>query len=492
MTIRTPILIVGTGFAGICAGYKLTKSGRDDFIIIDRAGDIGGVWRDNTYPGIECDVPSHFYSFSFRPNPNWTKVFPPGAEILAYLKECANEVDLYSKIHFNTDMEDARWDDKRGVWVVKTSKETYETPLLIAAAGHLADPTFPEVDGLESFPGHKFHSAAWDHSVDLKGKRIGVVGTGASAIQIVPEMQQIASHLVVFQRSAAYMNMRPDRVFTDAEKRLFQRDPESIREIRAHIFWFGENQFSQRRLVPQYYDAAKQVALDHMKSQVSDPELREKLTPKYELGCKRRLSSSRFYPAVSADNVTLEPSALTRVDGSMVYGESGEGYELDALVFATGFEAKRPPFAERIYNAKGVSLDAHWQDGMQAYDCIAVHGYPNLFVVYGPNTGLGHNSAVYIIESQIDYIMDALDYFEENGITYFDAKADAEEEYARALHETAQGTVWLEGGCRSWYVDERSGRLTVVWPDFAYSFREENATFHPDGYVLKQNESVTS
>ena len=485
MNVSIPILIVGTGFAGLCQGIKLREAGCDDFIIIERAADIGGVWRDNSYPGIECDVPSHFYSFSFRPNPNWTKVFPKGAEILEYLKACATEAHLYPHIHFNTDMLDARWDEAAGHWLVKTSRETYEAKILIAAAGHLADPIFPDVEGLEDFTGIKFHSATWDHSAQLEGKRIGVVGTGASAVQVIPEMQKIASELVVFQRSAAYMNPRPDRIFTEAEKRLLRRDRRAVEAIRADIFWFGESQFAERRLVPQYYQAAKTRSLDYMKSLVSDPELQRKLTPDYELGCKRRLSSNKFYPAVTQDNVEVEDSALVRVEGSTAYGASGKGYDLDVLIFATGFEAKRPPFAELIYDANGVSLDAYWQQGMQAYDCIACAGYPNLFVIYGPNTGLGHNSAVYIIESQAQYIIDALNYMDANGIEYFEARKEAEDQYANDLHEVAQGSVWLEGGCKSWYVDERSGRLTVVWPDFAYSFREENGYFHPEGYDLR-------
>lgn len=489
MTISTPILIVGTGFAGICAGIKLKKAGHNDFIIIERSFDVGGVWRDNSYPGIECDVPSHFYSFSFRPNPNWTKVFPQGAEILAYLKDCVREADLYPHIHFNANMDDARWDEAAGHWVVKTPNDTYHAKVLIAAAGHLADPVYPDVTGLDSFPGHKFHSCAWDHSTDLAGKRIGVVGTGASAIQIVPEMQKLASELVVFQRSAAYMNPRPDRIFTEAEKRLFRRDRSAMETLRADIFWFGESQFAERRLVPQFYDAAKKRSLDYMASLVADESLRDKLTPDYELGCKRRLSSNKFYPAISQDNATLEPSALVRVEGNTAYGASGEGYELDVLIFATGFEAKRPPFAEHIYNADGVSLDAHWQEGMQAYDCIAVNGYPNLLVIYGPNTGLGHNSAVYIIEAQVDYIVETLNYAAANKIERFEAKREAEDAYARNLHQTAQGSVWLQGGCKSWYVDERSGQLTVVWPDFAYAFRGENGTFHPEGYALSSAEN---
>jgi cation diffusion facilitator CzcD-associated flavoprotein CzcO len=484
MIVTTQILVVGAGYAGLGAGIKLRRSGREDFVIIERRADVGGVWYDNTYPGIACDVPSHFYSFSFATKPDWTAVHSPGGEIQIYLRKCAEDAGLIPFIRFNTDMVDCRWDAKAKHWVVKTSNDTYHAKFVLMGAGHLADAHMPEIAGLDTFTGIAFHSAEWDHSVDLTGKRVGVVGSGASAIQIVPEMQKIASKLVVFQRSAPYMNMRNMAKYTEAEKRTFARNPDVLEENRSWIFWFGEGQFSQRRMVPAYLEEARRVALAHMESQVSDPELRKKLTPDYEIGCKRRLSSSAYYPAVSAPNVTVEASALKRVEGSVAYGASGEGYELDALVFATGYEAVRPPFAKRIFGTEGISLDEHWAEGMQALDTIAVHGYPNLFVLYGPNTGLGHNSAVYIIESQVDYVLSALDYFDAHKIETFDAKPDAEERYMEHVHELAEGSVWLDGGCKSWYVDERSGRLTVIWPDFAYSFREENGTFNPAGYAL--------
>jgi cation diffusion facilitator CzcD-associated flavoprotein CzcO len=484
MIVTKQILVIGAGYAGLGMGIKLRRAGREDFVIIERRADVGGVWYDNTYPGIACDVPSHFYSFSFVTKPDWTAVHSPGGEIQSYLRKCAEDEGMIPFIRFNTDMLESRWDAKAKHWVVKTNNDTYHAKYLFTGAGHLADAHMPEIEGLETFPGHKFHSAEWDHSVDLTGKRVGVVGSGASAIQIVPEMQKLASQLVVFQRSAPYMNMRNMAKYTEAEKRTFARNPDVLEQNRAWIFWFGEGQFSQRRMVPAYLEEARRVALAHMESQVSDPELRKKLTPDYEIGCKRRLSSSAYYPAVAADNVIVEASALKRVEGSIAYGASGEGYELDALVFATGYEAVRPPFAKRIFGTEGVSLDEHWAQGMQALDTIAVHGYPNLFVLYGPNTGLGHNSAVYIIEAQVDYVLSALDYFDANKIETFEAKADAEERYMERVHELAEGSVWLDGGCKSWYVDERSGRLTVIWPDFAYSFREENGEFNPAGYAL--------
>lgn len=485
MTTHTKILIIGAGFAGVGMGIRLRRSGREDFIILERADDVGGTWRDNHYPGIACDVPSHLYSYSYLPKADWSRVFSPGGEIWDYIRQCATDEALIPHIHFNTEMLESRWDAAAGQWVVTTSHGTYTADILITGTGHLADSRMPKVDGIETFTGHLFHSAAWDHSVDLQGKRIGVVGTGASAIQIVPEMQKLASELVVFQRSAPYMIPRWDRAFTEGEKRMFARDPSTVEALRSEIFWGGEYNFAQRRNIPRFLQEAKKMALTHLETQVSDPALRAKLTPDYDVGCKRLLISNTYYPAVAAPNATVETSALQRIDGSTCYGASGTAYDLDVLVFATGFEAVRPPFAARVYGTEGISLDAHWDKGMQAYDSIAVNGFPNLFIINGPNTGLGHNSVVYIIEAQVDYILGALDHFEANKVGFFEASRTAEDAYMDRLHDRSQGTVWLAGGCKSWYVDDRSGRLTLIWPDYAHSFRDENGTFHPEGYVLQ-------
>lgn len=492
MNIHTPILIVGAGFAGLGMGIRLKRKGSDEFVIIERASDVGGTWRDNHYPGIACDVPSHLYSFSYLPKADWSRVFSPGGEIQAYMRKCAEDEGLLENIKFDTDMLSSRWDEQARHWVVETSQGTITAKILITGTGHLADGHLPNIEGIESFTGEFFHSADWDHSVDLQSKRIGVVGSGASAIQIVPEMQKLATELTVFQRSAPYMIPRPDRAFSEGEKRLFRRDPVSVEEARSEIFWGGEYNFAQRRNIPKFLQEAKSMALGHLENQVTDEDLRARLTPDYEVGCKRLLISNTFYPAVSAQNSTLEDSALARVDGDTVYGASGKGYKLDVLVFATGFEAVRPPFAERIYGANGISLDAHWDKGMQAFDSIAVNGFPNLFIINGPNTGLGHNSVVYIIEAQVDYILEALDHIKAESVEVIEASRTAEDDYMERLHARSQGTVWLAGGCKSWYVDERSGRLTLIWPDFAHSFRDENGTFHPEGYSVKTTASLNS
>ena len=485
MTTHSKIILIGAGFAGVGMGIQLKRTGRDDFLIIERAEDVGGTWRDNHYPGVACDVPSHLYSFSYLPKPDWTRVFSPGPEIQSYIRDCAAGEGLLEHIHFGTEMLSCRWDEASRLWTVETSKGAYSCNILITGTGHLADSHMPKVAGIETFAGDLFHSAGWNHDVALEGKRIGVVGSGASAIQIVPEMQKLASELVVFQRSAPYMIPRWDRAFTEGEKRMFRRDPSTVEAMRSEIFWAGEYNFAQRRNVPRFLQEAKALALGNLEKNVADPVLRAKLTPDYEVGCKRLLISNAYYPAVSAENCTLEASALARIDGNMVYGASGEGYELDVLVFATGFEAVRPPFAARVFGTEGLSLDAHWDKGMQAYDSIAVNGYPNLFIINGPNTGLGHNSVVYIIEAQVNYILEALDHLEAEQVQVFEATRAAEDAYMDKLQGRAEGTVWLAGGCKSWYVDERAGRLTLIWPDYAHSFRDENGHFHPEGYDMQ-------
>lgn len=483
--IETRTLIIGSGFAGLGMGVQLKRRGDDDFLILERAGDVGGTWRDNTYPGAACDVPSHLYSFSFRPNPDWSRVFSPGPEIQSYLQDTAHEEGLREHLRLNQNMEHARWDETEGRWHVLTPDHEYIAKFLITGTGHLADEAYPNIPGLDSFTGEKFHSARWDHSVPMEGKRIGVIGTGASAIQIVPEMAEIASELVVFQRTPSYIIPRGERAYTEGERRLFRRNPESITALRSELFWGGENTFAQRRAIPQFLEAGKKLALDHLSSQVPDPELRAKLTPDYEPGCKRVLISNTFYPALQSPVTTLESSALASVDGSTVTAASGAEYELDVLVFATGFEATEPPYAKLVHGRGGLNLSTHWEQGMQAYDSVTVAGFPNLFSINGPNTSLGHNSIVYIIESQIDYILGAMDYMTATGAEIIEPTPEAEEAYVRSIQDNAVGTVWLDGGCSSWYVDQRSGRLTLIWPDFGYAFRDANGTFHSEGYELR-------
>ncbi|WP_434291136.1 flavin-containing monooxygenase [Celeribacter sp. SCSIO 80788] len=479
----TTIIIVGAGFAGLGMAMKLKEKGIDDFVILERAEDVGGAWRDNTYPGVACDVPSHLYSFSYMPKPDWSRVYSPGGEIWDYLRDCAQKTGLVPHIHFGAELLKSSWDESTRRWTAETSEGIWRGQYLITATGVLADAHLPNIPGLDGFTGTAFHSSMWDHSVDLKGKRVGIVGSGASAIQIVPEVAKLAGEMIVFQRSAPYIVPRPDRAYSETEKRSFARLPHLMENMREEIFWMGEYMYAQRRAVPTFIAEARNMALGHLADQVPDEDLRAKLTPDYEIGCKRVLIANTYYPAFTQDNVTLETSALASVEGGKAVAASGAEYDVDVLIFATGFEAPEPPVAHRVYGRDHVKLADQWDRGMQAYDSIAVPNFPNMFMLLGPNTGLGHHTMVYIIEAQVDYILGALDHAEAQGFETLEARPEAEAAYLDHIEDVAKGTVWLDGGCKFWYRDPRSDRLTVLWPDFAYAFRDENGTFHPEGYT---------
>ncbi|MDT0463008.1 flavin-containing monooxygenase [Streptomyces gibsoniae] len=477
------VVIIGTGFAGIGMGAQLKRHGRESFVLLERADDVAGTWRDNTYPGAACDVPSHVYSFSFRPNPEWSQFFSPGPEIREYLRDTAREEGLLPHIRFGTEVTDARWDKAARRWTVTTSKGVFTGRYLVTATGHLTDESLPPIKGLDGFTGEAFHSARWKHEAALEGKRIGIVGSGASAIQVVPQLAKKAAELVVFQRSAPYVVPRPDRAYAESEKQLFRRNPEAMADHRTEIFWLLESRYAARRAVPGFLDKSRAEALEHLERQVEDPELRAKLTPDAELGCKRVLISDTYYPALTQDNVTLEASALDHIEGSTAVSADGSEYDLDVLVFCTGFETAQPPYVSLVHDGDGVALSERWAQGMEAFASTTVSGFPNLFILNGPNTGLSHNSIVYVIEAQIDYVLGALEWSRAGGDRVLDVSTEAQEQYVDELQERSKGTVWLGAGCKSWYIDPRSGRLTLIWPDFAHEFRHRNGTFDSTPYT---------
>lgn len=483
---KAKTIIIGTGFAGIGLGTKLKRSGDDDFLILERASDVGGTWRDNNYPGAACDVPSHLYSFSFRPNPNWTRIYAPQGEIHAYIQDTAREEGLLPHIRFDNDVTSATWVENEQSWIVETTGGVYQSSLLVVASGHLSDPKFPDIEGIQNFNGEIFHSAKWNHDAKLEGKRIGVIGTGASAIQVVPEMAKIASKLTVFQRTAPYIIPRPDREYEVAERKRFELFPEEMLNLREDQFWYNEGRFPQRRGVPDFVSTITSLALGHLESQVKDETIRKALTPDYVIGCKRILISNEYYPAFSQENVELSTEGISRVEGNVVYGKDGSEVELDALILTTGFEATDLPISHRIWGSKQKSLADEWSTGGQAFACSTVSDFPNMFIINGPNSGLGAGSVVFIIESQIEYISEAIGFFSENELSAIEVLPQYEEEYAEAMDKRAQGTVWLSGGCQSWYIDERNGRLTTIWPDYMFRFRDLNGRFSPEPYVLSK------
>ncbi|GAA2829022.1 NAD(P)/FAD-dependent oxidoreductase [Nonomuraea rubra] len=378
-------------------------------------------------------------------------MFAPGQEIWDYLRTAAREEGLEPHLRFGADMLEARWSETDHRWTVRTPQGEFHGDVLVAATGHLTDIKLPEVPGLDTFTGELFHSARWNHDFPLDGKRIGVVGTGASAIQIVPQLAEIAERLVVFQRSAPYIQPRRDRDFSEAEKNLFRRDQRTVEEMREMLFWYNDSRFAARRLVDDFLAEAMWQALSHLEKQVPDPELRATLTPDYTIGCKRVLLSDDYYPAVQKPNVHLEAAALERVAGSTAFSASGQGFELDVLVVATGFETYDLPSSYRIFGRAGRSLADHWSNGMQAYNSIATAGFPNLFLLNGPGTSLGHNSVIYMIEAQVDHLLAALDWRSAHGGRVLEVSSEIENAFARRLDEVAAETVIIRGGCSSWY-----------------------------------------
>ena len=464
------VAIVGAGIAGIGMGAQLKRAGRDDFLIFERADDLGGTWRDNSYPGVACDIPSQLYSYSFRPKQHWSRRFALGAEILDYLHDTAQAEGLAPHLRLGEPLTSARWDDEGGCWRLTTPRGEYSARALVMAAGRLSEPKTPSIPGLDTFPGSAFHSARWDHA-PLDGLRVGIVGTGASAVQLLPEVAKVAASVTVFQRTPAWVLPRSDRALAPGEP---QPD-------RAALSAEAERLFDSRVAGSPELDALRAKAEAHLRAEVADPALRAALTPDYELGCKRAVFSDDYFAALQRPGVTLEPSALASVDGASAAAASGARFDLDVLVFATGFETTRPPFARLIAGRDGETLATHWADGMTSHASTVVHGFPNLFVLDGPNAALGHHSAFEVIEAQLGYVLGALDHLDrlDQAGNPLEVTADAELAYSAEIDRLAAHTVWVTGGCSSWYRDEASGRLTLLWPARVSEFRTRYGTFDP-------------
>lgn len=466
---QVEVAIVGAGFAGLGMAMALRRAGRDDFVVLERAASVGGTWRDNTYPGVACDVPSHLYGFAEHPNPDWSGVFARGDEIRHYLEQVAEAEQLGDRLRLRTPVLSAGWDAAASLWRIHTGSEpaqTFEARSLVLACGRLTEPAIPEITGLESFPGPLFHTARWDHDTDLTGLRVGVVGTGASAVQLVPELARTAARVTLFQRTPAWIMPRGAADYSRAERVRFAEHPDELARLRAELYAEGEARFASRSGDAAASALARATALEHLHEQVTDPALRAALTPDYVFGCKRVLLSDDFYPAVSGGRVTLEASALAAVDGPTLTAASGAQYEVDALVLATGFASTRQPYADLVRGEEGITLAEHWSEGMTSFGSTVVSGFPNLFVLNGPNASLGHNSSVLMAQEQAAYVVRALARPGVRRVT-----PSAERAYTDEIAEAAASTPWITGGCRNWYVDERSGRLTLLWPGTVDAFR---------------------
>ena len=490
MSKAVDVAIVGSGFSGLGMAIQLKQDGRDDFVVLERADEVGGTWWANTYPDCGCDVPSHLYSFSFALNPAWKETYSRQPEIRDYLIRCADEYGIRPHIRFNSELTDAKWDDATQRWQIESKSGSYNARVLVLAAGALFEPKIPDFPGVDSFQGEKWHSARWNHDYDLKGKRVASVGTGASAIQLVPAIQPDVDKLYVIQRTPPWVFPHTNRDTTSFERRLYKRFPALQKLVRGGIYAGREAFVLGFVKYPKIMKYVEKLARAHMRKGLGErQDLIDKVTPDYTIGCKRILPSNKWYPALASDNVELVTDGIKEITPTGFVTEDGTEREVDALIFSTGFQVTEMPSSKLVRDANGQTLREHWSGSPQAHRGTAIAGFPNMFLLLGPNTGLGHSSMVYMAESQIAYVMDALRSMEKQGAQAVELRKQAEDAYNEDLHEKLDGTVW-NTGCSSWYVDDK-GRNVTLWPDFTFAFRNQTSKFDADAYELQPAREAT-
>jgi cation diffusion facilitator CzcD-associated flavoprotein CzcO len=476
------VAIIGAGFSGIGMAGRLLKDGIDDFVVLERADDVGGTWRDNTYPGCQCDIPSVLYSFSFMPNPDWSRAYPLQSEIREYLRRCARELGVMPHIRFDCAGLGANWNDAEHHWELETSQGRMTANVLVGGMGGLTEPKLPEIAGVESFEGTMFHSSRWDHDHDLSGERVAVIGTGASAIQFVPEIQPEAGKLTLFQRTPAWVLPDPDRRLGELERSLYRRLPAAQRAMRALTYLSLEatvlGTIVDRRLIKW----GEAIGRRHIANQVSDPELRAKLTPSYTLGCKRITLSNKYYRALTQPNAEVVTDAITEIRPHSIVTADGIEHEVDTIILGTGFKVFDNPGMAMIHGRDGRSLLDHWQGSPRAYLGTAVSGFPNLFFIVGPNSAGGFNSIIFTSEAHINYVANALKTMDRQGVETVEVKRDVYDEFNRDTERRLAGSVWNEGGCASWYLDE-NGRNGIWWPTFMARLWQRTRRFDADNYL---------
>ncbi|MCH0540175.1 NAD(P)/FAD-dependent oxidoreductase [Streptomyces sp. MUM 203J] len=468
------VAVIGSGFGGLGAAVRLRREGVTDFVVLERADSVGGTWRDNSYPGCACDVPSHLYSFSFAPNPDWPRTFSGQPHIRAYLEHVADTFRLRSHLRLGHEVLRMRWDADRLLWEIETSRGRFTAGFVVSATGPLSDPKIPGIPGIERFEeegGKVFHSARWDHGHDLTGKRVAMVGTGASAIQIVPAIQPRVGRLTLFQRTPPWVMPRVDRAITGPERWLHRQLPFTGKARRGILWGIRELQVSAFTKRPGELGLVEQLAKANMNRAIKDPALRAKLTPSYRIGCKRILLSNDYYPALAKPNVDVVASGLKEIRGRTLVAADGSEAEADVIVFGTGFHVTDLPIAERVVGAEGVSLAEAWKDGMESLRGATAAGFPNWMTVIGPNTGLGNSSMILMIESQLNYMADFVRQLSLLGPgAALAPRPSAVAAWNRRVQSRMERTVWKSGGCDSWYLDA-SGRNTTLWPGTTSEFR---------------------
>jgi cation diffusion facilitator CzcD-associated flavoprotein CzcO len=465
------VVIIGTGFAGIGMAVKLQQAGIHSFKLIERSDEVGGTWRDNTYPGCECDVQSHLYSFSFEPKTDWSKKYSSWHEIRDYIIAVTDKHNIRKKIQFNTHLEGACFDQDSGTWVVNLSDGSKSRArFVITAVGPLSNPAIPQITGKETFKGAVFHSAQWDHSVDLKGKKIAVIGTGASSIQFVPRIAENAQRLQLFQRSAPWILPKPDRKIYPIEKVLYKYLPGWRLAHRTFLYWV--NEISLRGFLKEkswIRSFAEWAATRHIHHHIKDDELRKKLTPDFRFGCKRTLLSNEYYPALARENVAVIDAGIERITATGIIDKQGNAHDADVIIWGTGFKVDEPLMGVDITGLNGQNLNSVWKNnGFESYYGTTVSGFPNAFILAGPNTGIGHTSLVVMIEAQYNYIIDAINKIKQQEIKYIDVKESVQTQFCQSMQDKMVGTAWTSG-CNSWYLSD-SGKNFAIWPDFTYNY----------------------
>jgi cation diffusion facilitator CzcD-associated flavoprotein CzcO len=477
------VAVVGGGLGGVAAAVMLHRAGYDEVTVFERGERVGGVWHYNTYPGCACDVPSHLYEFSFEPNPRWSRRYAPQAEIQAYAEDVARRHDVLERIHPGIEVRSARWDEEGCEWFLETSAGTHEADVLINACGALRIPSVPPIAGLETFEGPAFHTARWRHDVELAGKRVAVVGTGCSAIQVVPEIQPIVEHLDVYQRTPGWTFPRMDFAYKERTLRLFERFPVLQRLDRIAILAYMELVAASQTNRPWLLRPFRAIARRQITTAIEDPELRRKVTPSDEIGCKRVLITDDWYPALTKDNVELVTDPIAEVTATAVRTEDGTERPAEVLVLATGFQVHAGLAPMEVVGAGGQTLAEEWAHLARAYLGLSVPGFPNMFLLFGPNTGGGSGSVLYTIEAQMAHVIAALAELERADAQRIEVTRGAAETFDGELRSALVGTVW-QSGCASYYLDE-NGNNTAIWPWHWNAYRRRTASLRPGAYELR-------
>jgi cation diffusion facilitator CzcD-associated flavoprotein CzcO len=476
------VAIIGTGFGGIATAVRLQRAGFDDLVLIDRASDVGGVWRDNDYPGAAVDVQSHLYSFSFAPNPDWPNTFAKQPELHAYLRKVTDQFNLRRHLVLDCEVEQLAWDPAEQLWTLETFRGRRTARHVVLATGALAEPVIPELPGLERFAGTQFHSARWEHTFDPAGKKVAVIGTGASAIQFVPAIQPTVGRMTVFQRTPAWVVPRHDQEISERTRRLLRTFPALQRLQRLRIYLQREWMVIGFRN-PRLMRFAETTARKHLEAQVRDPVLRAKLLPDYRFGCKRILISNDYLRALDQPNVDLVADGIREVREHSVIDNAGVEHPVDAIIFGTGFKTLGLPLTDRLYDGNGVTMAEQWSGNPTAYLGTTVAGFPNCYLIHGPNVGLGHTSVIHMFESQANYIAAAVSYTTGNGLASVEPTQAAQSAYTIEVDRMSENTVWTAGGCESWYLND-NGRNANLWPGTTFDYRRRTLRFDPAAHLM--------